>query len=66
MKNSIWRIRGIFVEILAGTDIETAVNDCIKLADRSNMEVTFNFNGKLFQVNKNTNANEVIWSYRND
>jgi len=65
MKNSIYAIRGVFVQVFAGTDIKTAIEDAIKLADNSNNEVVFNFNGTLIQVDKNSIVSDKLTFYHN-
>ncbi len=65
MKNSIYAIRGVFVQVFVGTDIKTAIEDAIKLADNSNNEVVFNFNGTLIQVDKNSIVSDKLTFYHN-
>ena len=65
MKNSIYAIRGVFVQVFVGTDIKTAIKDAIKLADNSNNEVVFNFNGTLIQVDKNSIVSDKLTFYHN-
>ena len=60
MRNSIYAIRGVFVQVFAGSDIKTTVKDAIQLADYSNNEVVFNFNGILIQVDAESDINERV------
>ena len=52
-----------YIEIVAGTEIQEAVREAIKLAKRENVIVKFNFNGVELSVTQHDDVEELVDYY---
>lgn len=53
----------IKVDILAGTDIDSACKECIELSNKLNTHIEFNFNGVDIFVCHNSHVKDLVNEY---
>lgn len=61
--DSIYRIEGILVDILAGHSIDEAARDAVGLAQKLDTKVAFQFNGVLLVTTKNADPRHIVKSF---